>query len=110
MADVRRTVRDLCTAVSLTDSNEKVKVQSVNGARAISYSGTCVSFVSDALFNGDPDYVVSFASCDLSSVPIPVPGALPSIGNYTIAVTGPNGVAYQKTGDLVSGSVNLHQQ
>ena len=97
------------SSMSFSDPAAGVQLQSVNGARAITYDGTCVSFVSDALFNGDPDHVVSFASCDLSAVPLPVPGALPGIGNYTISVTGPAGVVYQRTGALVSGGVIIHK-
>jgi hypothetical protein len=97
------------SSMSYEDRSAGVKVQSVSGARAITYNGACVSFVSDALFNGDPDYIVSFASCDLSALPVLVLGAAPSIGNYTIAVTGPTGVVYQKAGDLVSGGVSIHK-
>ena len=97
------------SSMSYEDRSAGVKVQSVSAARAITYNGACVSFVSDALFNGDPDYVVSFASCDLSALPALVPGAVPKIGNYTIAVTGPTGVVYQQAGDLASGGVSIHK-
>lgn len=97
------------STLSFNDPNEAATVQSINGARAISYSGTCVSFVSDAVWNAEPGYVVSFASCDLSALPALVPGAQPQVGNYTIAVSGPTGLVYQKTGDLVSGGISIHK-
>jgi len=97
------------SSMSYQDRNEGVKVQSINGSRATTYNGACVSFVADALFNGDPDYIVTFASCDLSGVPALLPGATPNIGNYSIVVTGPAGVVYQKAGDLVSGAVSIHK-
>ena len=96
------------SSLSFQDPVAAVSVQSLNGARSITYNGACVSFVSDAAFNGDPDYLVTFASCDLSGTPT-LPGVLPSIGNYTIAVSGASGVVYQKTGDLVSGGVSIHK-
>jgi hypothetical protein len=97
------------SSLSFNDPNEAANVQSINGARAISYNGACVSFVSDAAWNAEPGYVVSFASCDLSALPTLVPGAQPQIGNYTIAVSGPTGVVYQKAGDLISGGVSIHK-
>jgi len=97
------------SGLSFEDRAEGVSVQSVNGARAITYTAGCVSFVADALFNGESGYVLSFASCDLSGVAVAVPGMAPQIGNYTIAVTGPAGVVYQKSADLVSGGVSIHR-
>ena len=96
------------SSMSFEDRSAGVSVQSLNGASAITYNGACVSFVSDAVFNGDPDYVVSFASCDLSAAPT-LPGVPPSIGSYTIAVSGPSGIVYQKTADFVSGAVSIHK-
>jgi len=97
------------SGLSFEDRAEEVSVQSVNGARAITYTAGCVGFVADALFNGESGYIVSFASCDLSGLPAPLPGVAPQIGNYTIAVTGPAGVVYQKSADLVSGGVSIHR-
>jgi hypothetical protein len=96
------------SSLSFQDRAAGVSVQSLNGARSITYNGACVSFVSDAAFNGDPDNVVSFASCDLSGTPT-LPGVPASIGNYTIVVSGASGIVYQKTGDLVSGGVSIHK-
>jgi hypothetical protein len=96
------------SSLSFHDPVAAVSVQSLNGARSITYNGACVSFVSDAAFNSDPDHVVSFASCDLSGAPT-LPGVPASIGNYTIVVSGASGIVYQKTGDLVSGGVSIHK-
>ena len=85
------------SSMSYEDRSQGVKVQTVSGARAITYTGTCVSFVSDALMNDAPGHVVSFAACDLSALSTPL---TPKIGSYTILVTGASGVVYQKTGTL----------
>jgi hypothetical protein len=91
--------------MSFQDPNDGTKIQMVNGARSISYSGACVTMVGDALLNEDPGYAVSFASCDLSPLSTPL---LPKIGTYSVIVTGASGVAYQKSGTLTSGFVSLH--
>jgi parallel beta-helix repeat protein len=84
------------------DQAQNMNVQNVNGVRAITYNGACVSFVGDALVNGQPGYVFTFASCDLS-------GPLGTgIGNFSINVTGPLGFLYQKTAVLASGYVSIH--
>jgi hypothetical protein len=77
-----------------------VKVQSLNGARSVTYNGACVTLVGDALLNGKPGYLLTFAACNL-----PVLGG---IGNLSITVTGPAGVVYQKATTLVSGSMLIH--
>ena len=79
----------------------------VNGARGITYNGTCVSFVGDALMNGQPGYVVSFATCDLSALATPLTA---SIGTFTIAVTRASGLVYQAKGQLTSGHVSIHRR
>ena len=91
--------------MSYEDPSQGVKIQMVNGARGISYNGACVSFVGDALMNKEPGYVVSFATCDLSLLSTPL---TPSIGTFTIAVTGASGVVYQTSGELTSGHVSIH--
>jgi hypothetical protein len=91
--------------LSYEDPSQGVKIQMVNGARGITYNGACVSFVGDALMNKEPGYVVSFATCDLSALSTPL---TPSIGAFTIAVTGASGVVYQRSGELTSGHVSIH--
>jgi hypothetical protein len=83
------------------DQSKGMNVQSVNGARSITYSGTCVSYAGDALLNGNPGYLFTFEACDLS-----VLGT--GIGNFAIVVTGPAGFLYQKSAALTSGYVSIH--
>ena len=87
--------------VSFKDQSQGIKVQSVNGARSVTYNGACVTFVGDALVNEEPGYVLTFAACDLSVLGI-------GIGNLSIAVTGPAGFLYQKSAALTSGRVSIH--
>jgi hypothetical protein len=89
--------------MSYEDPSAGTKVQMVDGARSVTYSGTCVTSVGDALLNGKPGYTVTFAACDLSAVPL-----TPQIGTYVVTVAGPTGVAYQKSGALTSGFVSIH--
>jgi hypothetical protein len=91
--------------MSFVDPSDGTKIQMVNGARGISYSGTCVTMVGDALMNENPGYAVTFAACDLSALSTPL---LPKIGTYSVLVTGASGVAYQKSGALTSGFVSIH--
>src|SRR5207253_1553014 len=77
-----------------------VRVQSLNGARSVTYNGACVTLLADALLNDKPGYVLTFAACNL-----PVLGG---IGNMSMTVTGPAGVVYQKATTLVSGYVSIH--
>ena len=95
------------SSMSYEDRSQGVKVQTVSGARAITYTGTCVSFVSDALVNDAPGHVVNFAACDLSALSTPL---TPKIGSYTILVTGASGVVYQKTGTLTAGQISIHSR
>jgi hypothetical protein len=88
--------------LSYVDAVNGVTVQTLGAARDIVYSGTCVSFVGDALMNGQPGYAVTFAACDLSSLGL-------SIGNFTMTVTGATGVVYQKAAALASGKVTIHE-
>lgn len=89
------------SSLSYSDPSQGVNLQSVNGARSITYNGTCVSFVADALLNGNPGYVVTFAACDLSALGT-------GIGNLSISVAGPLGFLYQKSAALTSGYVSIH--
>jgi hypothetical protein len=88
--------------VSFQDQAQGVKLQSVNGARSVTYNGACVTLVGDALVNDEPGYLLTFAACNLSG-----PLGL-GIGNLSIAVTGPTGVVYQKSTALTSGYVAIH--
>jgi hypothetical protein len=77
-----------------------VRVQSLNGARSVTYNGACVTLVGDALLNDRPGYVMTFAACSL-----PVLGG---IGNFSMVVTGPLGVVYQKSEALTEGYMAIH--
>jgi hypothetical protein len=90
------------SSMSFHDPSQGVKVQSVGGARAVTYSGACVSFLGDALVNEEPGYEATFAACDLSLLGL-------GIGNMSILVTGPLGPVYQKTNvPLTTGQVLIH--
>jgi hypothetical protein len=89
------------SSMSYSDASQGMNLQSVNGARSIAYNGACVSFVADALRNGNPGYVVTFAACDLSALGT-------GIGNLSISVVGPLGFLYQKSAALTSGYVSIH--
>jgi hypothetical protein len=91
--------------MSFEDPNEGKKIQMVGGAISIAYAGACVTSVGDALLNEEPGFTVTFAACDLSALSTPL---TPSIGNYTITVTGASGVVYQKSQALTSGLVSIH--
>ena len=93
------------SSASYQDRSQSTKVQTISSARSISYSGACVSFVGDALFNDDPGYILTFAACDLSPLSTPL---VPQIGSYSVVVTGPLGIVYQKSGSLTSGFVQIH--
>jgi hypothetical protein len=88
--------------VSFEDPSQGMKLQSVNGARSVTYSGACVTLVGDALVNEEPGYLLTFAACNLSG-PLGI-----GIGNLSVAVTGPTGVVYQKSTALTSGYVSIH--
>ncbi len=40
--------------MSCVDPSDGTKIQRVNGARGISYSGTCVTMVGEAVMNENP--------------------------------------------------------
>jgi hypothetical protein len=84
------------------DPSKGMNMQSVNGARSISYNGACVSFVTDTILNGNPGYLATFAACDVSGI------LGMGIGTYSITVTGPLGFLYQKNAALTSGYVSIH--
>ncbi|TMA24350.1 MAG: hypothetical protein E6J78_20705 [Deltaproteobacteria bacterium] len=90
------------SSVSFHDPSKGMKVQSVNGAQSVSYSGACVTFVGDALVNEEPGYLLTFAACDLSLL------GLGGIGNLAVTITGPATFLYQKNTTLISGGVKLH--
>jgi hypothetical protein len=89
------------SSMSYEDRSQGMKMQSVNGARSITYSGACVSYAGDAVLNGNAGYLFTFQACDLSALGT-------GIGNFAIAVTGPAGFLYQKSAVLTSGSVSIH--
>jgi len=88
--------------VSYQDRSRGMKVQSVNGARSVTYNGACVALLTDALVNEEPGYLLAFTACNL-------PGPLGlGIGNLVVAVTGPAGLLYQKSAVITSGFVTIH--
>jgi hypothetical protein len=89
------------SSLSYEDQSKGMKVQSVNGARSISYTGPCVSYAGDAVMNGNTGYLYTFEACSVS-----VLGT--GIGTFSMTVTGPAGYLYQKTAVLTSGYVNIH--
>jgi hypothetical protein len=88
------------SSLSYNDTSQGVNLQSVNGARSISYNGACVSFVGDALLNGNPGYVFTFEACDLSALGT-------GIGSLSVTITGPLAFLYQKSSVLTSGYVSI---
>jgi hypothetical protein len=89
------------SSMSYEDRSQGMKLQSVNGARSISYNGTCVSYAGDAVMNGNPGYLFTFEACGVSALGT-------GIGTFSITVTGPLGFLYQKIAALVSGYVSIH--
>jgi hypothetical protein len=90
--------------VSYRDWLANVKLQSLDGANAITYAGACVTIVTDAMYNDDPGYVMNFTACDLSG------GILPQIGTWAVLVTNAlGGTVYQNTGTMTAGFVDIHQ-
>ena len=90
------------------DPVANMNLVSANGVRGIAYSvgplgQPCVSFSGDGVVNGNPGYLYTFASCDLSAV-----GS--DLGTYSITVTGPIGtLPYNQTGALLMGNVDIHK-
>jgi hypothetical protein len=91
------------SSMSYEDQSQRMKMKSVNGARSITYSDTCVSYAGDAVLNGKPGYLFAFQACDLSALGV-------GIGSYAIAITGPAGFLYKKSALLTSGAVSIHPQ
>ena len=89
------------SSLSYQDRSQGWNLQSVNGVRAITYNGSCVSLAGDALLNGNSGYLFTFEACDLSALGT-------EIGNFSIAVTGPLGFLYQKSALLTTGYVLVH--
>lgn len=52
-------------------------MQSVNGARSVTYNAGCVTFVGDALLNNEPGYTLTFAGCNVSVLGV-------NVGNFSI--------------------------
>jgi hypothetical protein len=78
-----------------------MKMQSVNGARSISYNGTCENYAGHAVLNGNPEYLFTFEACDLSALGT-------GIGTFSMTVTGPPGYLYQNRAALTPGYVSIH--
>ena len=83
------------------DPAKGVNFQGVGGVQSATYNGACVTYVGNALMNGNPGYVVTFASCDLSALGT-------GIGDFNLTATGPLGFLYQKSAPLSTGFVALH--
>ena len=94
------------SSMSYEDHVQGTKIEMISPARSIAYSGTCVSFVGDAMLDYEPGYVLTFAACDLSALSTPL---VPQIGNFTVTLTGAQGVVYQTSGPLTYGVVTIHQ-
>jgi hypothetical protein len=90
------------SSMSYRDASQGMNLQSVNGARSITYSGPCVSYAGDAVMNGNTGYVFSFEACSVSLLG-------QGIGTFSMTVTGPAGFLYQKIAvPMTSGYVNIH--
>jgi len=89
------------SSMSYEDRSQGMKMQSINGARSITYAGPCVTYAGDALVNGNPGYVFTFEACNVSALGT-------GVGTFSMTVTGPLGYAYQKNGVLTSGFVSIH--
>lgn len=87
--------------MSYEDRSQGMKVQTVSGARSVTYNGSCVNLTSDALVNGNPGYVANFAACNVSVLGL-------GIGTFSMNITGPLGFLYQKSAALTSGYVSIH--
>jgi hypothetical protein len=90
------------SSLSYEGQSKGMKMQSLNGARTISYTGPCVSYAGDAVMNGNTGYVFSFEACSVSLLG-------QGIGTFSMTVTGPAGFLYQKIAvPMTSGYVNIH--
>jgi hypothetical protein len=103
--------RPQSSRLSYEDRSQSMKMQSVNGARSgsVTYTGPCVSYVGDAVMNGNTGYVFTFEACSVSALGTTLGNLLGTgIGTFSMTVTGPAGYLYQKTAVLTSGYVNIH--
>lgn len=89
------------SSMAYSDPSAGLNLQGVNGVNSIAYKGACVSFAGDALVNGNPGFLFTFAACDLSALGT-------GIGNFSMTVTGPLGFLYQKAAPITSGFVFIH--
>jgi hypothetical protein len=89
------------SSMSYEDRSQGMKMQSVNGARSVTYTGPCVSYAGDAVMTGNPGYLFTFEACGVSLLGT-------GIGTFSMTVTGPAGYLYQKSALLTSGYVNIH--
>jgi hypothetical protein len=89
------------SSLSYEDQSNGMKMQSVNGASSVTYSGPCVSYAGNAVMNGNTGYLYTFETCSVS-----VLGT--GIGTFSMTVTGPPGYLYQKSAALTSGYVTIH--
>ena len=90
--------------LSFADPGEGVDIQMVNGARSVTSSGTCMSFVGDALFNDGRGMSSTFwrASCQPCQR-----RSCPDRQLDDRCDPGPQGLSYQKAGELKSGGVKI---
>jgi len=84
------------------DDAQNVHMQRANSVPTVSHNASCVTFAGDALMNGAPGFLYTFQACDLSAEST-------GIGNFAIAVTGPLGFVYQKSGAVAAGFVYSRQ-
>ena len=87
-------------ALAFHDRTTGLAVQSVGGARSITHSGRCVSFVAAARVNGQLGYGLSFTGCDNAD-----PGA--GADTYTLDVTGPSGFHVAVARTVRSGDIKV---
>jgi hypothetical protein len=88
-------------ALAFHDRATGLAVQSVGGARSITYSGRCVSFIANARVNGQLGYGLSFTGCDNAS-----PGA--GADTYALDITGPGGFSFHIARTVSTGDIKLH--
>jgi hypothetical protein len=102
--------RPQSSSLSYEDRSQSMKMQSVNGARSITYNGPCVSYAGDAVMNGNTGYVFTFEACSVSALGTTLGNLLGTgIGTFSMTVTGPAGYLYQKIAvPMTSGYVNIH--
>lgn len=84
-------------ALQYQDDNASLKVQSSNGARSVSFDGSCANASGDARVNGVLGYTYTVFACDN--------GSGGSSDSFSIQVTGPN-FNYANSGSLSDGNLN----